>query len=89
MTVTFCAHASDACTQKTVYQKFKPIWYKTHDFSAIDMIIKTKQMFFGRISDLRAVKAQPHSGKGGGEQQCICIYRDMHNETSQTHSGDT
>ncbi len=39
-----------------------------HDFSAIDMVIKTKQMFFSRVSEERAVKAQPYSGKGGGEQ---------------------
>ncbi len=46
--------------------------FKTHDFSVIDMIIKTKQMFFGRVSKVRT-KAQPYSGKGGGEQQLICI----------------
>ncbi len=61
------------CAQKTVYQKFKLTWFKMHDFSAIDMIIKTKQMFFGRVSEVPAVKAQPCSGKGGGEQQLICI----------------
>ncbi len=44
-----------------------------HDFNAIYMIIKTKQMFFGRISEVQAVKAQPYSGKGGEEQQLICI----------------
>ncbi len=44
-----------------------------HDFSAMDMIIKTKQMFFVRVSEVWAVKAQPFSGKGGGEQQLICI----------------
>ncbi len=26
--------------------KFKLIWFKIHDFSAIDIIIKTKQVFF-------------------------------------------
>ncbi len=25
----------DVCIQKTVYQKFKLIWFKMHDFSAI------------------------------------------------------
>ncbi len=45
MTAAFCACASDVCAQKTVNQKFKLIWFKTHDFSVIDMIIKTKQMF--------------------------------------------
>ncbi len=64
--------ASDVCTQKTVYQKFKLIWFKTHDFSTIDMIIKTKQMFFSRVSEEQAV-AQPYSGKGGREKQLICI----------------
>ncbi len=41
----------------------------------IDMIIKTKQMFFSRVSEVLAVKAQPYSGKegGGGKQQLICI----------------
>ncbi len=38
----FCVRASDVCAQKTVYQKFKLIWFKTHDFSIIDMIIKSK-----------------------------------------------
>ncbi len=46
--------------------------FKTRDFSAID-IIKTKQMFFSRVSEVPAVKAQPSSGKGGGGQQLICI----------------
>ncbi len=73
MTAAFCACASDVCAQKTVNQKFKLIWFKTHDFSVIDMIIKTKQMFFSRVFEVRAVKAQPYSGKGGGEQQLICI----------------
>ncbi len=69
VTAAFCARASDLCAQKTVYQKFKLIWFKTHDFSAIDLIIKTKQIVF----EVWAVKAQPYSGKGGGEQQLICI----------------
>ncbi len=34
------------------------------------MIIKTKQMF---LAEIWAVKAQPYSVKGGGEQQLICI----------------
>ncbi len=73
-TSAFCAHASDVCTLKTVYKKFKLIWFKTHDFSVIDMIIKTKKMFFFiRVSLVWAVKAQPCSAKGGGEQQLICI----------------
>ncbi len=43
-------------------------WYgfKTHYYSAIDMIIKTKQMVFGRVPELRDVKVQSYSGKGGG-----------------------
>jgi len=35
------------------------------------MIIKTKQMFFSRVSEERAVKSQPYPGKGGGEQQLM------------------
>ncbi len=46
VTAAFCALASDVCAQKTVYQKFKLTWFETHDFSAKDMIIKTKQMVF-------------------------------------------
>ncbi len=37
--VTFCLCALYVCSQKTVCQKFKVIWFKTHDFSAINMII--------------------------------------------------
>ncbi len=48
VTATFCPCALDVCTQKTVYQKFKLIWYKTHDFSAINMIIRTKTDVFMR-----------------------------------------
>ncbi len=40
-----CARASDVRAQKTIYQKFKLIWINTHDFSSIDIIIKTMQMF--------------------------------------------
>ncbi len=72
VTAAFCASASDVCAQKNVYQKFKVIWFKTHDFSAID-IIQTKQMFFSRVSEIRVEKSQPYSGKGGGEQQLFCI----------------
>ncbi len=42
-------------------------------FSTMDMILKTKQMFFSRVSEVWAVKAQLYSGKGGGEQQLIFI----------------
>ncbi len=72
-TDAFCACTSDPCAQKTLYQKFKLIWFKMHDFSMIDMIIKTKHMFFSRVYGEQAVKAQLYSGKGGGEQQLICI----------------
>ncbi len=41
--------------------------------SEIDMIIKTKQMIFVRVFEVWTVKAQPYSGKGGREQQLICI----------------
>ncbi len=37
----------------------------------IDMMIKTKQMFF--LAEDWSCKAQPYSGKGGGEQQLIYI----------------
>ncbi len=30
-------------------------------------------VFFSRVSEEQAVKAQPYSGKGGREQQLICI----------------
>ncbi len=66
--------ASDVCTQKTVYQKFELIWFKTHDFNAINMIIRTKTdvvVFFSY--QVRAVMVQLYSGKGGGKQQLICI----------------
>ncbi len=33
---------------------------------------------FWPSSEVGAVKAQLYSGKGGGEQQLICIERDMH-----------
>ncbi len=59
-----------------LYQKFKLIGFKTHDLnhSTIDMIIKTKQMFFfSRVSEVGAVKVQYYSGKDGGEQQLIYI----------------
>ncbi len=39
----------------------------------IDMMIETRQMIFGRGSEVQDVKAQPYSGKGGREQQLICI----------------
>ncbi len=48
VTAAFCPCASDVCTQKTVYQKFKLIWFKMHDFSAINMIIRTKTDVFSR-----------------------------------------
>ncbi|PWG69731.1 hypothetical protein DF186_24420, partial [Enterococcus hirae] len=46
---------------------------KSIDFSTIDMIIETKQMFFGKASKVRPLKSQPYSGKGGGEHRLICI----------------
>ncbi len=49
VTAAFCACASDVCTQKTIYRKFKLIWFKPHDFSMKVMINKTKQMLFSRI----------------------------------------
>ncbi len=36
------------CTQKTTYQKFKLIRFKTHDFSTINMIIRIKTDVFSR-----------------------------------------
>ncbi len=48
VTAAFCPSALDVCTQKTIYQKFKLIWFKTHDFSAINMIIRTKTDVFSR-----------------------------------------
>ncbi len=54
-----------------VMTSLKPKFLKK--ISKYDMIIKTKQMIFDRISKVRAVKAQPYSGKGGREQQLICI----------------
>ncbi len=48
VTTAFCPCASDVCTQKTVYQTFILIWFKAHDFSAINMIIRTKTDVFSR-----------------------------------------
>ncbi len=55
MTDAFCACASDVCAQKTLYQKFKPIWFKTHDFSTINMIIKTKTDVISQARFLPAI----------------------------------
>ncbi len=43
MTAAFSARALDVCAQKTVKSM------KKHDFSTLDMIIKTKQMFQNEI----------------------------------------
>ncbi len=61
----FCLCALDVCTQKTVYKKFKLLWFKTHGFSKINMIIRTKTYVFLAGT---TVMAQLYSGKGGGEQ---------------------
>ncbi len=61
VTAAFCPCASDVCTQKTIYQKFKLIWFKTHDFSTINMIIRTKTDVFSR-DELKAALFW----KGGG-----------------------
>ncbi len=58
---TFYTRAKDVCAQQTVYQKFKLIWFKTRDFSAIDMIIKTKHMFFLAVTHI-AIFLWPSSG---------------------------
>ncbi len=42
-----------------------------HDFSMTDN--QNQTIVFSRVSEVRAVKAQPYSGKGGGEQQLVCI----------------
>ncbi len=42
----FLCAASDVCTQKTIYIRTLNYGFKTHDFNAIDVIIKIKQMFF-------------------------------------------
>ncbi len=54
--------ASDVCAQKTIYQKFKLIWFKTHDFSVINMIIRTKADVFSRYD----LKCAALFWKGGG-----------------------
>ncbi|XP_050975491.1 transcription factor CP2-like protein 1 isoform X3 [Labeo rohita] len=41
-------------------------------------VLVSDEMFFGRVSEVRAVKAQLCSGRGGRDQQLICILRDMH-----------
>ncbi len=64
MTDGFCVRASDVCAH---IRGLNSYGYITYDFSAIDMIIKTKPAFFGRVFEIGAVKAQPYSGKGGGE----------------------
>ncbi len=63
VTDAFCACTTDACAQKTLYQKFQLIWFKMHDFSAIDMLIKTKHIYFSRVYKEQSVKAQPCSGR--------------------------
>ncbi len=49
VTATFCP-----CVRKPYYQKFKLIWFKTHDFSTINMIIRTKTDVFSRY-ELKSV----------------------------------
>ncbi len=44
--------------------------FKTLDFSVLNIIIKSKQMF---LAGLWAVMAQLYSGKGGREQELMCI----------------
>ncbi len=70
VTAAFCPCASDVCAQKTVYQKFKLIWFKTHDFNTINMIIRTKTMFSAGTSCNGAALLWK---RGRGEQQLICI----------------
>ncbi len=65
--------ASDVCAQKTVYQKFKLIWFKIYDFQRDRHDNQNQTDIFWQKSEVRAVKAQSYSGKGGGEQQLICI----------------
>ncbi len=67
VTAAFCPCASNVCTQKTVYQKFKLIWFKTHDFSAINMIIRTKTDVFSRYE----LKWRSSILERGREQQLI------------------
>ncbi len=62
VTATFCA--TDVCAQKTVCQKFKLIWFKTHDFSVIYMIIKTKQMFLAEYLSCKGTALFWKRGRG-------------------------
>ncbi len=62
--------ASDVCTQKTVYQKFKLIWFKTYDFSAINMIIRTKTDVCSRYK-----LNQLYSEKGAGSAAHLDLKR--------------
>ncbi len=69
VTAAFCPCASDVCTQKTIYQKFKLMWFKTHDFSTINMIIRTKTDVFSRYE----LKWRSSILERGRDQQLIWI----------------
>ncbi len=68
--------ASDGSAHKTVYQKYKVIWFKTQFLRDRHNIIKTKRVFFGRKSEARTVPLSME-GVGGGYILCsteeICI----------------
>ncbi len=49
VTAAFCPCASDVCTQKTVYQKFKLIWFKTHDIICGVFWAETSQTHLGTL----------------------------------------
>ncbi len=83
MTAAFCARASDVCTQKTVFQKFKLIWFKTHDFSVINMIIRTKTDVFSRyelkwrssiLERGRGATAHLDLKKQARKSECFCFH---------------
>ncbi len=70
VTAAFCPCASDVCTQITVYQKFKLIWFKMHEFITINMIIRTKTDVCSRYELKWRCSILE---RGRGEQQLICI----------------
>ncbi len=65
VTAAFCARASNMCAQKTLFQMFRLIWFKTWFQRVIHDKQNQTDVFFGRVSEEWAVKAQLHFLKRG------------------------
>ncbi len=73
------------CISVWIWQfKHNKTWKKachvTAAFCACALDMYTNRCF-SRVSEVRAVKAQPYSGKECSEQQLICVWIDMHKKS--------